>query len=140
MQRKLKITSDDLKLIRLKKSEEVSAKIFKRLLALELRATGMKCKEVAELLGVCIDTISDWSNLFVEGGIELLCSLNYESRRASKLEPYKSSMIEQVKNNTVSTLAQMQSWLKETYNIEVEESWLYRFCKKNSVFPTKKHD
>ncbi|MCP4179985.1 MAG: hypothetical protein GY756_19665 [bacterium] len=100
----------------------------------------MKCRDIADLLGVCIDTISDWSNLFFEGGIALLCNLNYEGRRISKLEPYKSSMIEQVENNTVHTVAQMQSWLKETYKIEVEESWLYRFCKKNSIFPTKRQD
>jgi len=138
MQRKINISSKDMKELRKRKVKETSAKLYKRLLALEMRSYGIKCKEIAQILGVCIDTVSDWTNLFLSGGFEELCNLNYEGRRISKLEKHKKAMKAYVKKNNVSSLSQMQAWLQESHHVQVGESWLSRFCKKNSIFPIKK--
>ena len=140
MQRKINISPEDMKELRRRKKKEANAKIYKKLLAMEMRGLGVKCKDVAQIVGVCIDTISDWTNLFLLDGIEGLCNLNYDGRRISKLEKYKETMKDYVKNHPVPTLLQMQTWLRESHGLEVEESWLSRYCKKNSIFPTKKPD
>lgn len=139
MQRTIKISKKDIKEIKKRKLKEQSAKIFKRLLAMELRYYGTSCKNVAEIVGVCIDTISDWTNLYLSGGLETLCSLEYEGRRPSKLESYAPAMKAKVEEESISTILQMKTWLKKEHNVEVEESWLFRFCKKNFIFPIKKH-
>jgi len=140
MQRKFIITNVELKEIKALKGKEKNVKIYKRLSALELQAYGAKCKDVAGMLGVCIDTISDWNNLFLSGGVKAVCNLNYKGRRISKLEKHKDVLKEYVENKVVPTLSEMKEWLKEKHNVEVEESWLYRFCKKNSIFLTKRQD
>lgn len=138
MQRIIKISLKDIKEIKKRKQKEQSAKIFRRLLAIEMRNSGIKCKDVASIIGVCADTISDWTNIFLAGGIKTLCSFDYEGRRPSVLEPYVKDMKAKVEDESISTILQMKTWLKEEHKVDVEESWLFRFCKKNSVFPIKK--
>jgi transposase len=140
MQRKFSLTEKEKEELQIKKQKAQNAKVFKRLLGLELRADGMKCYQIASMLGVCIDTISDWTNLYIYGGIEALCDLKYDGRRISKLEKYKEDIRAYAKNENVSTIGQMQGYLLDQYKVEVENSWLFRFCKKNSIFPTKKQD
>lgn len=140
MQRKLQVSEEEMSAIKERKKKETNTKIFKRLLAIEIRGSGGKCKDIASLLGVCIDTIADWTNLFLQGGIDALCHLDYEGRRPSKLEPYTEEMKKKVQKDSISTLLQLQSWLQKEYGVFVEQSWLSRFCKKNSICLTKKHD
>ncbi len=140
MQRKLQISTEDLNSLKKRKKDEQNAKIFKRLMAVEMRAYGGKCKDIAALLGVCIDTIADWTNLFLEGGIEVLCSLQYEGRRPSKLKSYTEEIRKKAKEDSLLALKQLRDWLQEKHALSVEESWLFRFCKKNSIFPIKKPD
>lgn len=140
MQRKFSLTKKQKEELQGRKQKEQNAKVFKRLLGLELRADGMKCYQIASMLGVCIDTISDWSNLYMYGGVEALCDLKYDGRRISKLEGYKEDMKDYAKKENISTIGQMQDYLLDQYKIEVEHSWLFRFCKKNSIFPIKKPD
>ena len=139
MQRKLEINKEGIEAIRGRKKKEQNAKIFKRLIAIEMRGCGRKCKDIGNILGVCIDTLADWTNLFLKGGIEALCQLEYEGRRPSKLEPYMEAMRKKVEEDSVVTISQMKAWLEKEYQIIVEESWLSRFCKKNSIFRTKRH-
>ncbi|MBI2436543.1 MAG: hypothetical protein HYV41_02240 [Candidatus Magasanikbacteria bacterium] len=54
------------------------------------------------------------------------------------LEPYTNAMKEKVNSESITSIMQMKTWLTQEYAIEVEPSWLFRFCKKNSVFPIKK--
>ena len=76
MQRKFIITEAELKELKELKKKEKNVKIYKRLSALELQAYGTKCKDVASILGVCIDTISDWNNKFLIGGLQAVCKLD----------------------------------------------------------------
>ena len=140
MQRKIVLSEKEKKELEERRKKERDTKIYKRLRAIEMRGQGGKCKDIAILLGVCIVTISNWTNLYLRGGIEELCQLEYEGRRPSKLEPYMEAMRKKVEEDSLVTLLQMKTWLEKEYQIIVEESWLSRFCKKNSIFRTKRHD
>lgn len=135
----IKGTKKKLKAIAEAKKEEKSSKIYRRLLCVEQRLQGKPCKDIATELGVCLDTISDWTNIYEAGGLTTLRNLHYEGRRVVKLEPYKKQMKAYVKEKSVRTLAEIQDWLKETHSVEAGQSWIFRFCKKNSIFHSKRH-
>ena len=130
---------EELENIKKAKKEEKRVKIYKRILAVEQRIQGKKLGEIATNLSVCLDTVCEWMRIYEQGGLVLLRQLHYEGRRPSKLEIYKKQIKEHIKEESVRTVSELQTWIKETYSLEVELSWLFRFCKKNLIFHTKKH-
>jgi transposase len=57
---------------------EKDARIHKRLSALLWLNKGYSPDEVADLLEVCPRTVKNWVALFRAGGLESLCSLDYQ--------------------------------------------------------------
>jgi transposase len=116
---------------------ERDSKIWRRLKCINLKQKGLKHKEIAQILDVTIDTITDWLFIFTEGGFNELCKLNYEGRRASVLEKHKASIEEKIDKDTPPTVKYLQHWLKEDFDIEIEHSWLSRWLKKNKLLIQK---
>ena len=117
---------------------EQSAKIYRRLLWLDLRRRGYRQKEIASLLCVTPAQLTNWSKIFALKGLDGLCSLHYEDRRPSRLMPYVQSIKDHVGDACVSTLSALQDWLSQEHGVVIEQSWLSRFIKKNSIVLTKR--
>jgi len=96
-------------------------------------------EEIADIAGVCVDTVTDWIKLFSSQGLEGLCQLNFKGKRQSKIDEHIEKIKVDIGKNTISTLAELQDWLKKHYAIEMEKSWLFRCCKKNSICLARKH-
>jgi transposase len=58
--------------------KEKDARIHQRLLALLWLDKGYSRQEVADLLDVCARTVKNWIDLFHDGGLDALCSLEYK--------------------------------------------------------------
>jgi transposase len=58
--------------------KEKDARIHKRLSALLWLNKGYSPDEVADLLDVCPRTVKNWVALFRAGGLQSLCSLDYQ--------------------------------------------------------------
>ena len=58
--------------------EKKDARIHNRLSALLWLNKGYSAEEVADLLDVCPRTVKNWLALFRAGGLESLCSLDYQ--------------------------------------------------------------
>lgn len=137
---KITISKDDLKEIKLRKREEKDKKIYRRLQFLHLKYKNKTNKEIADLLGVCADTITDWVRIYSNKGLTGLCQpINYDNRSA-KIDDYVVRIKQDVKDNMISSLSELQNWIKKNYSLEIEQSWLFRCCKKNSIYLTKKQD
>jgi len=137
---KINISKFDIEEIKLKKREEKDKKIYRRLQFLHLKYRNKTNKEIADVLGVCIDTVTDWSRIYSAEGLEGLCRpINYDNRSA-KIDNYIDRIKQDIKDNTISTLSELQSWIKKNYSLEIEQSWLFRCCKKNSICLIKKPD
>ena len=136
----IKLTEAEQKDLKRRKKKEQNNKIYRRLIYVEMSSKGMTNLEISSILGVRNDTLTDWKKLYEEGGLEKLSSLNYEGRRKSKLEPYAEEIRKKVKSDFIPTIKSLQSFILKTFNIEVEQSWLSRFCKKNSIYLIKKQD
>ena len=135
---KITISKSDLKEIKLRKKKEKDQKIYRRLQFLHLKSKNKTNKEIADLLGVCVDTITDWTRIYLDKGLSDLCEpINYDNRSA-KIDNYIKEIKQDIKDNTISSLSELQDWIKKNYSLEIEQSWLFRCCKKNSIYLTKK--
>jgi len=105
-----------------------------------MKSKGVMNKEIAEYCNVCIDTITDWLCLFEEGSFDALCSLQYEGRRISRLEKYKEEIQKKGKEENIASLKELKKWIQKEYGVQTCISNLFYFCKKNSIFLTKKQD
>jgi len=119
-------------------SSERSSKLYRRLLWLDLKRRGYRQKEIASLLCVSQAQLTNWSRVFSLKGFEGLCSVHYEDRRPSRLMPYLQSIKDHVRDACVSSLSALQDWLLQEHGITIEQSWLSRFIKKNSIVLIKR--
>jgi len=135
----IKLSVNELKKVKHLQTSEKNSKVLRRLQALLLLNQGQSHKDVAEALNVCIDTITDWIKLYQAQKLTGLCALQFKDKRHSKINDYVDQIKQDIKDNTIATLAELQAWIKEKYAIEMEQSWLFRCCKKNFIYPTRKH-
>lgn len=132
------LSKADLSKLKILLRETESSKILKRYQCIHFKKQGLKNKDIAMLLCVNIDTVTDWLRTFLERGLKGLGELEYEGRRISQLEQYKEGIKSYVDSNIVSSIKELQQYILETYQLQVEESWLFRYCKKNSIALTKR--
>lgn len=130
----------DLDIIKTKKRKERDAKLLRRYQCLSMLHENYPKKEVAKLLGVNIDTITDWVKIYTKSGLAGLGLFNYEGRRPSSLDQIKDELVDLIKKENINTMVQLQGKIKSNYKLDVEESWLGRYCKKNSISLIRKQD
>lgn len=134
----INLSKIELKELNWCKKKEKKKKIFRRLQCIYLKNEGKTNKEIADIAGACVDTVTDWIKLYKEKGLKGLCALNYNGRKQSKIDPYIDKIKKDIRERMISTLAELQDLLLSEYGIKIEQSWLSRCCKKNSVFLTRK--
>lgn len=136
----IQLTKADIALIAEKKRKEKNGKLLRRYQCLFMLYENYPKKEIAGLLGVNIDTITDWIKLYSKEGLRGLGLLKYEGRRPSSLDSIKEKIIEYVEKENISTLSQLQKIIEKKHHVRIEHSWLSRYCKKNSISLTKRQD
>jgi len=123
-----------------RKRNERDGKILRRLICIDMKDKGCLHADIADVCGVCIDTITDWLQLFDEGRFKALCCLKYDGRRLSMLHSLQEELNEKLKEGSFQRLKDMQQYLQEKHQIETCLSNLWYFCKKNSLLPARKPD
>jgi transposase len=134
----IKLSVAELKKITQLQESEKSPKVLRRLEALKLLNQGQSHTEIAEALNITIDTVTDWIKIYNAEKLAGLCKLQFTGKRKSKINDYVDKIKQDIKDNTITTLAELQDWIKDKYSIEMEQSWLFRCCKKNSICLTRK--
>jgi transposase len=132
-------STEVLELKRLRRMEK-NGKLLRRYQCIWMTHENFPKKEIASTLGVNIDTVTDWIKLFNKSRLGGLRKLHYEGRRPSGLDAVKDVLIKHIKEQSVSTLSELQDFLATKHSITVEHSWLSRYCKKNSIALIKRQD
>ncbi len=138
MSYKIILPRADVALITAKKRKEKDAKLLRRYQCLSMLHEQYPKKEIAKLLGVNIDTITDWIKIYNKEGLAGLGLLKYEGRRPSSLDSIKEKIIDYVEKGNISTLSQLQKLIEKKHHLKIEHSWLSRYCKKNFISVIKK--
>lgn len=136
---KINISKQELEELKKLKKQEKNKRVYRRLQCIHLAAKGKENKEIADIIGVCVDTVTDWIKIYLDEGIVGICKLDFTGRREAAINGHVGDIKKDIEKNNISTLAQLQNWIKDKYEINLEQSWLFRCCKKNSIFLTRKH-
>ncbi len=140
MSYQIALTPTDQSIIKEKKRKEKDAKLLRRYQCLSMLNDQYSKKEVARLLNVNIDTITDWIKIYNKEGLAGLGLLKYEGRRPSALDSIKEQIISYVQKENITTLSELQMTIEKKHQLKIEHSWLSRYCKKNFIALTKKQD
>ena len=133
MSYKIILPKTDIAVIAEKKRKEKNTKLLRRYQCLSMLQEQYPKKEIALLLGVNIDTITDWIKIYNKEGLARLGLLKYEGRRPSSLDSINKKIIDYVEKENISTLSQLQRIISKKHHLKVEHSWLSRYCKKNFI-------
>lgn len=135
---KIELSREGLAALRKRRHTEKNKTIADRLQCIYLAHTGKGNKEIAALLAINKNSVTNWIKIYREKGLETLCRPENFDRRSSPFDQYIEKIRQDITDNTIATLAELQAWIKNKYSLELEQSWLWRCCKKNSVYLTKK--
>jgi len=135
---KVKLSKTELKKLNESIKTEKDKRVYLRLQCIYLNNSGEDNKEIAGILGVCVDTVTDWIKLYTEEGLAGLTQLDFKGKRKSKIDDYVEKIKQDVKDNTISSIAELQDFIKDKYSIELECSWLFRCCKKKLICLSKR--
>lgn len=135
---KIKLSQNELAELNKRKKKEKNVKMHHRLQTVYLAHKGRDNKEIVDILGVNKNSVTKWIAVYSKKGIDELCNpINYD-RRSSKIDGHIEKIKQDIRKNTISTLAELQDWIKTNYELEMEQSWLFRCCKKNLICLAKK--
>ena len=134
------LTPAELTIVKEKKCKEKDAKLLRRYQCLSLLHDQYPKKEVAVMLNVNIDTITDWVKLYMKEGLPSIGVLKYEGRRPSVLDGIKEDVTAYVKKENISSLSELQAMIEKRHHLKIEYSWLSRYCKKNFIALIKRQD
>ena len=68
----IKVTASQVRRLRSIQRSASSRRIWSRATGLLMLTQGKRCREVAKVLGVCVDTVTDWKDRWVHGGLKSL--------------------------------------------------------------------
>ena len=110
-----------------------SAKVLKRIQAFKLMYRGWKYSDIAEFLLVTNNTITNWLNLYQEGGINSLLSLHYKGGQAKLSEEQLFELRNEASKGSFAIAKDVQHYIKQNFWIVYNLSYVQLLCKKNIV-------
>lgn len=134
----LQLSPKELRQLHVRRKQEKNPSMVKRLQCIYLAQLGKGNNEIAKLIMANKNSVTDWIKIYSTKGLNVLCHpINY-NRRSAKIDPYITKIKQDIKDNTITTLSELQDWIKTKYSLNLEQSWLWRCCKKNSICLTKR--
>lgn len=127
---KINLSKEEFLKLQVIMSSEKNLKVFKRLQCIRLKTLKYKNIEIAEILNVTKETITNWIKLYLDKGFDGLCCLNYDGRRVSKLAQYNDAIKKLASEGKFAIVKELKSILKERYHLDVSISWLSAYIKK----------
>lgn len=106
--------------------------VQRRMEALWLKSHNLPHGLIAELVGMSENTIREYFDLFIEGGIEKLKEVDFY-RPESALVEHTTSLEAYFRNHPPATIKEAQSEIETLTGIKRSETQVAEFLKKNSI-------
>jgi transposase len=135
---KIKLSATEMAKLNKRRKKEKNKAISDRLQCIYLAAKSKENKEITKTLAINKNSATNWIKIYLEKGLDELFRPEDFDRRSAKIDGYIEKIKQDVKEKTITSLAELQSWIKEEYSLQIEQSWLWRCCKKNSIYLVKK--
>ena len=119
--------------------QEKNARFRERLQCLLLKDRGHTNLEVAAMLLVVPDTITDWSRLYDRGGIEALCSLETGGSDSLLSEEQIAALKTELDTHVFQCSKQVCAWVKEQFDVAYSERGMRDLLKRIGYTRQKAH-
>ncbi len=130
---KLTISKKEMQeLIKYKRNAK-SAKMFKRIQAIILKADGWKHNKIAEFLGVVNNTVTTWIKLFIKGGINTLLELKYTPTKSKMSKAQIEIVRKESKKGTFTFAKDVKKYIEQSFGIKYHVHHIPKLLKKNEI-------
>ena len=106
--------------------------VQRRMEVLWLKSHNLPHKTIAQLTGICENTMRAYFQLYIEGGIEKVKEVKF-NRPQSELNKHITSLETYFKEHPPATIKEAQSKIKELTGIERSLTQVRNFFKKNLI-------
>ena len=127
----IKESKEELRRI-LKKSKPIIIPRIRMLLEMKkYEKEGVSKRQLAELIGVNHNSIQNWRTIYINGGIELLCSHKKTGFRPSVINKTEHEAIKNKLNDPLNGLRgykELMKWVEEEFHKEIKYNTLLKYC------------
>ena len=137
MKRLLTLTDDEREQIARRYKQEKNPRFRERLQCLLLKDRGLTNGEVADLLLVVPETITDWLNLYEDGGVEALCRLETGGSDGFLTGEQITMLNAELDKHVFQTAKQVCAWVQEQFAVTYSERGMRDLAQTPGLHPTK---
>ncbi len=137
---RVSISKKEYKKLKQAEREVNSIKVLKRIQAFKLIYLGWKYSAIAEFLSVTNNTLTNWINLYWEGGIDSLLTLHYRGGQAKLNEEQLSELRNEAAKGSFTFAKDVQRYIEQNFGIEYNLSHVQFLSKKNFDYPLRRLD
>jgi transposase len=121
MKRLLILTEDERTEITRRYKTEKNVRFRERLHCLLLKDQGYSNQEVARLLQVRRETITDWLHLYEDGGLDPLCRLEVGGSDGFLSAEQSEKLVAELDTHRFQSAKQVAAWVQEEFGISYSE-------------------
>src|SRR5437016_2474457 len=121
MKRLLTLTEEERAEISRRYKQEKNPRFRERLQCLLLKDRGHTNTEVAQMLLVVPETVTQWLNLYQDAGVAALCRLETGGSDAFLNEQQMSLLQAELDNNAFQCAKQVCAWVAEQFGVTYSE-------------------
>ena len=128
---KLNLSEEEIQMLNYERFHYPCPKIQKRIHAIYLKAGhDMSNSHIGKILDIHYNRVSKYVEMYIAGGFEEICKTNYPTR-VGEMELHKDTIIENLNQNPVCSIAEAISRIKELTGIERKPTQVRMFLKKH---------
>lgn len=139
MRRHLILTEEQRSEIACRYKQEKNPRFRERLQCLWLKDRGHTNSEVADMLLVAPDTITDWLNLYEDGGLETICRLETGGSDGFLSGEQIALLTAELDKNVFATAKQVVAWVDAQFGVASSERGMRELLKRLGYTPQKAH-
>jgi len=110
--------------------------VQRRMEILWLKSKGLAHKQIAELAGVCVNSITKYLGLYHHGGLDEVRKVNFY-RPLSELEKHSESIEQYFREHPVSSITEAMAKIEDLTGIQRKKSQVRVFLRKLGMRPRK---
>jgi transposase len=139
MKRLLTLTDEEREQISRRYKQEKNPRYRERLQCLLFKDRGLTNLEVAALLQVVPETITDWLNLYQDGGVEALCRLVTGGSDSFLSEEQILLLTAELDQLVFQSAKQVCAWVQQEFDISYSERGMRDLLKRLGYTRQKAH-
>ena len=139
MKRLLTLTEEQREQICRRYKQEKNPRFRERLQCLLLKDRGLTNIEVAQMLLVVPETVSDWLNLYQDAGLEALCRLETGGSDGFLSEEQIALLRDELDKSVFQCAKQVCAWVEEQFAIVYSERGMRDLLKRLGYTRQKAH-